>query len=139
MKIKGTPIREWVSAAVLILCVGAANTNAPPQVAVYPLDVCHQWSAWYNTQPAGSKTLHVIGLCTFHAVGYEVKLIRRKSNGIKPATCTIDLAITAPTGIGGVERGIRHIPVRYSEETEQQCDAVNIEPDDVTVPVKIIR
>lgn len=132
-------MREWLLAAVLILFVGAANTATPPQIAVYPLDVCHQWSAWYNAQPAGAKTLHVTGLCTFHAIGYEVKLIRRKSNGIKPASCIIDLAITGPTGIGGIERGIRHIPVRYREQTEQQCDSIKIEPDHVTVPVKMIR
>lgn len=139
MNSKCTFTREWVWTTVLILFVGAATANALAQVAVYPMDVCKDWSAWYNAQPGGPKILHVTGLCTFHASGYEVKLIRRKPNGAKPPSCILDLAITAPTGIGGLERGIRHIPVRYSEQTEQQCDSIKIEPDDVTIPVKIIR
>jgi hypothetical protein len=132
-------MREWVGAAVLMLFVGAFPAKAPAQIAVYPLDVCKEWSAWYNAQPGGSNSLHVTGICTFRSSGYNVKLIRRKPNSIKPASCMLDLAITAPTGIAGIERGIRHIPVRYSEQTERQCDSVNIEPDHVTIPVKIVR
>jgi hypothetical protein len=139
MKSARTSSSKWIWATTLLLLVGAATAKAPAQVAVYPLDVCKDWSAWYNAQAAAPKTLHVTGLCTFHAGGYAVKLIRRKPKGVKPATCILDLAITAPTGIGGIEAGIRHIPLRYSEQTEQQCESIKIEPDDVTVPVKIIR
>ena len=136
---KRTLIREWTMATVMILFAGAAPAKAPVQVAIYPLDVCKEWSAYYNMQPGRAKTLHVTGICTFPSGGYAVKLIRRRPKDAKTANCVLDLAITAPTGIGGIESGIRHIAVHYSEQTEQRCDSVNIEPDHVTLPVKIIQ
>lgn len=132
-------MHEWVWTAILLLFVYAAIPKGRAQIAVYPPGVCKEWSAWYDAQPTHPKTLHVKGICTFHAGGYDVKLIRRKPQNIKPSSCILDLAITAPTGIGGIERGIRHIAAHYSEQTEQQCDSVIVEPDHVTVSVKIIR
>jgi hypothetical protein len=132
-------MRDWIWATIFTLFVAVVPTTAWAQIAVYPMDVCKEWSAWYNTQPPGSKALHVTGVCTFHTSGYQVKLVRRKSKDIKTGTCILDLAITGPIGIGGIERGIPHYPVRYSEQTEQQCDSVSIEPDHITVAVKLIR
>ena len=137
MKSKIRSTFEWVRAAVLILFASSGSAIAPAQIAVYRLNICEEWSAWYNTAPAGPKTLHVKGVCTFHSSGYEVKLIRRKPQSLKPESCTLDVAITAPIGIGGIERGIRHMPVHYSEESEKQYDSVSIEPDHVIVAVKI--
>ena len=131
-------MRESRKTAILILLMGTAAAKPPAQIAVYLPNVCKEWSAWYNAQAAGPKTLNVVGVCTFHASGYVVKITRRKSPNTKGESCILDLSIKAPTGIAGIERGIRHISARYSEQTEQPCDTVLIEPD-LTVPVQPIR
>jgi hypothetical protein len=98
---------------------------------------CDAWSAWYNVQPVGPKGLHVAGMCTFPTSGYSVALTKHVPPGINPKVYLLELTITPPSG--KASQIVRHVPVHFTEETDIQHDSVEILPDHLLIPVKIIQ
>ena len=98
---------------------------------------CTGWNAWYNIQPPGPKTLHVAGVCTLQ-IGYTAKLVPRVPPGINPQIYIFDLVITAPKP--PKKSTIAHlVDVHYAEKTDTKYASADIEPDHVSVSVKIIQ
>jgi hypothetical protein len=98
---------------------------------------CTGWNAWYNIQPPGPKTLHVAGVCTLK-IGYTAKLVPRVPQGINPQIYIFDLVITAPKP--PKKSNIVHlVDVHFAKKTDRKYESADIEPDHVSVPVKIIQ
>lgn len=98
---------------------------------------CAGWNAWYNIQPPGPKTLHVAGVCTLK-IGYTAKLVPHVPPGFNPQIYILDLVITAPK-TPRQSNAVIFVPVHYTERTNTQYESADIEPDHVSVPVKVIQ
>lgn len=140
----------WKRAGVLIvaalcspLCL--SQSSSPPHLqktgqqssAVGEKRLCGDWNAWSDRMPGKKPTLHVTGLCTFPTGGYKVSLKRAVPPGINLKILVLKLRIIKPTGV--VTQQITKQQAIFTEQTNQVFTDVQIDPDNVTVPVKITQ
>jgi hypothetical protein len=135
MQGRAVDVKTWNP--IRLHCPQHSPHQSGKAIAPNSLEKCGEWYAWYNTQPTGPKSIHVAGMCTFPTSGYSVKLVPHVPAGFNPQIYLFDLVITRPTG--KVSFIIRHVPMNYSENTDKLYESVQIEPDHVTVPVKVIQ
>lgn len=130
---QGVPVDVTKWTQLKMKCPTKASTSMDKPVA----GKCSGWQAWHDLQPPGPATLHVTGECVFPTPGYEVKLVLHVPPGINPTIYILDRVVQPPTGI--VSQIVTTEKVHYQEKTNTHYESVNIQPDDVTIPVKEVH
>lgn len=96
---------------------------------------CGNWKATLNMMPPGPWTLHVTGKCGFPRSGYKVTLKPTEPQGINKLILLLTKTVIPPQ-VSIPEPQV--VNVDYKKKTKTKYTAVTIQPDGVTVKVKIV-
>ena len=98
----------------------------------------HDWDAWHDFMPGSPPTLYITGKIVFPAAGYSAVLVRNYPGSINPTLGLYDLVVTKPNPSNDDDKGHFEEDVRYSEDTTEPYQQVEIHPGDIKVPVKTV-
>lgn len=135
MQGKAVDVTSWTP--IRMHCPQPSSHEGGTQAMCDSKSQCTGWSAWYNIQPPGPKTLHVAGICTLK-IGYAAKLVPRIPPGFNPQIYILDLIITPPKTPRS-SNAVVLMPLHYTERTNTQYESADIEPDHVSVQVKVVQ
>ena len=135
MQGKAVDVTKWTP--IKMHCPQPSSKEGAVQAMSDNKSQCAGWNAWYNIQPPGPKTLHVAGVCTLK-IGSKAKLVPHVPQGINPQIYILDLIITPPKTPHN-SNIVLPKEVHYTEKTDTRYESADIEPDHVSVPVKIIQ